>query len=105
MELEYRVLLAVAARTMSDMCVHVVGVWPQVTVVSDSGAGCGARTFCLWNPQLLDADATRRKSAAVEATGLFTELLRKGLKSICFVRARKTAEVVLKQTCNRLRQV
>ena len=32
------------------------------------------------------------RSAAVEATGIFSELVKRKLKSICFVRARKTAE-------------
>eukprot|EP01052_Picozoa_sp_SAG31_P005299 SAG31_NODE_230_length_19771_cov_90.041739_17_plen_275_part_00 len=56
----------------------------------------------LWNPPLLDADGTRRRSAAVEATQLMTEAAKAQLRNICFVRARRTAELVLQQTRNRL---
>ena len=84
------------------LCEQLIGL--PVKVISNDGSPSGERTFVLWNPPLLDAsgDSTRRKSAAVEATTIFTELITRKLKSICFVRARKTAEVVLQNTKQRL---
>jgi DEAD/DEAH box helicase domain-containing protein len=84
------------------LCEHLIGL--PVKVIDNDGSPSGERTICLWNPPLLDASGenTRRKSAASEATVIFTELVTRRLKSICFVRARKTAEVVLQQSKQKL---
>lgn len=68
------------------LCEQLIGL--PVKVIDNDGSGSGERTICLWNPPLLDASSenTRRKSAAAEATVIFTELVSRKLKSICFVR-------------------
>ena len=68
------------------LCEQLIGL--PVNVIDNDGSGSGERTICLWNPPLLDASGenTRRKSAAGEATVIFTELVTRKLKSICFVR-------------------
>ncbi|MCC7354849.1 MAG: DUF1998 domain-containing protein, partial [Anaerolineae bacterium] len=55
----------------------------------------GPREFTLWNPPFLDRTRTARRSANVEATSLFVELVRQGVRNITFARARKVAELIL----------
>ena len=64
-------------------------------VVDDDGSPRGAKEFVLWNPPFVDRAKTARRSANSEATGLFTEFVRGGLRNITFTRARKVAELIL----------
>ena len=86
-----------------SLCQSLIGL--PVRVIDNDGSPSAGRTMVLWNPPLLDGDgdAVRRKSANVEATTIFTELVIRKLKCICFVRARKAAEVVLQQATHRLK--
>jgi DEAD/DEAH box helicase domain-containing protein len=67
-----------------------------VTVISDDGSPQSRHQSVLWNPPFVDADHSARRSANVEATALFVELARHGLRNITFVRARKVAELILR---------
>ncbi len=64
-------------------------------VVDDDGSPRGPRAFVLWNPPFLDRTRTARRSANIEATSLFVELVRRGVRNITFARARKIAELIL----------
>jgi len=64
-------------------------------VVQDDGSPQAARDFVLWNPPLLDAAHGARRSANVEATALFVEMIRHGIRNITFTKARKVAELIL----------
>jgi len=66
-----------------------------VTVVDDDGSPSGPRDFVLWNPPFLDRARTVRKSANSEATALLVELVRAGIRTIAFTKARKVAELIL----------
>lgn len=72
------------------------------TVVDDDGSPRGEKQFVLWNPPLLDEAKTSRRSANIEATNLFVELVQYGLRNITFVKARKIAELILMYARNRL---
>ncbi|MFH1084188.1 MAG: DEAD/DEAH box helicase [Chloroflexota bacterium] len=65
------------------------------TVVDRDGAPHGPRHFLFWNPPALDRGAGVRQSTHTQATLLFTELVKRGLRNITFVRARKIAELLL----------
>ena len=52
-----------------------------------------AETRAAWRGE--DADKGRRQSANIEAAVLFSELVKFGLKSICFCSVRKICELVL----------
>jgi len=67
----------------------------SATVVKDDGSPQAAREFVLWNPPLLDAAGGARRSANVEATALFVEMARHGIRNITFTKARKVAELIL----------
>ncbi|HZP83144.1 MAG TPA: DEAD/DEAH box helicase [Chthonomonadaceae bacterium] len=65
-------------------------------VVNENGAPSGPRTFVFWNPPLVDLEQGQRRSAHVEATALFTDLVTQGVRNITFTKARKSAELILR---------
>jgi DEAD/DEAH box helicase domain-containing protein len=75
-----------------------------VTVVGDDGAPAGPRWFALWNPPLVNGRATVRRSPSTEAIGLFTDLVRRGVRTIAFTKARKVTELIARYAARRLRE-
>lgn len=73
---------------------RLVGV--PALVVDDDGSPSGAKDFVLWNPPFLDRARTTRRSANSEATDLFVEMARQGVRNITFTKARKVAELILR---------
>jgi len=67
----------------------------SVVVIDDDGSPQAARDFVLWNPPFIDAAHTARRSANVEATALFVEMVRHQIRNITFTKARKVAELIL----------
>jgi DEAD/DEAH box helicase domain-containing protein len=72
---------------------RLAGVEP--VVVDEEGAPSGARDFVLWNPPFVDRTRTARRSANIEAARLFAQLVRSGIRTIAFTRARRLAELIL----------
>ncbi|MBC8448607.1 MAG: DUF1998 domain-containing protein [Chloroflexi bacterium] len=68
----------------------------EATVVDDDGSPHGPRHFALWNPPFVDRARTSRRSANAEATALLVELVQQRVRSICFTRARRVAELILR---------
>lgn len=66
-----------------------------VAVISEDGSPQAAREFVLWNPPFVDVARTARRSANVEATALFVEMVRHQIRNITFTKARKVAELIL----------
>jgi DEAD/DEAH box helicase domain-containing protein len=64
-------------------------------VVEEDGSPAPERWFAIWNPPLLSAETGERRSAMTEATWVFAELVRAGLRNITFGRARVVAELIL----------
>jgi DEAD/DEAH box helicase domain-containing protein len=82
--------------TIANPAEHVAnltGLLP--VVVADDGSPRGSRDFVLWDPPLVDERKSARRSANVEASHLFAELVRQGLRNITFTKARKVAELIL----------
>ncbi|HZO89192.1 MAG TPA: DEAD/DEAH box helicase [Chthonomonadaceae bacterium] len=69
-------------------------------ILNENGAPSGPRTFVFWNPPLIGADQAQRRSAHVEATALFTDLVAQGVRNITFTKARKSAELILRYARN-----
>jgi len=63
-------------------------------VIADDGSPSGPRWFVLWNPPIIDRARAQRRSAYTEGSALFTELVRRGVRTIAFTRARKITELV-----------
>ncbi|MFQ5654266.1 MAG: DEAD/DEAH box helicase, partial [Planctomycetota bacterium] len=76
-----------------------------VTVVADDGAPRGPRSVVLWNPPLAHREdgTTFRKGAPSVAVRLLPELVRQGVKTICFGRTRNTVELILRTIRERSR--
>jgi DEAD/DEAH box helicase domain-containing protein len=65
-----------------------------VTAVADDGAPRPEREVALWNPPLLDPALGTRASALGEAARLLAALTSRGLRTICFAKSRKAAELI-----------
>jgi DEAD/DEAH box helicase domain-containing protein len=73
-----------------------------VTVVDADAAPKAERTVALWNPPLLDAELGQRASALGEASLLMSQLVSRGLRTICFAKSRKAAELIHRFTSERV---
>jgi DEAD/DEAH box helicase domain-containing protein len=63
-------------------------------VIDRDGSPHGARDFVFWNPPLIDDAKSTRRSVNSEATTIFTELVRWGIRSLTFARTRKLTELI-----------
>ncbi|MBI2869443.1 MAG: DEAD/DEAH box helicase [Chloroflexi bacterium] len=63
-------------------------------VVDSDGSPHGAKDFVFWDPPLVDAAKSLRRSASGEATGLFTELVSRYIHTLAFARTRRLTELM-----------
>jgi DEAD/DEAH box helicase domain-containing protein len=64
------------------------------TVVERDTSARAEREVVLWNPPLLDAELGLRASALGDASRLLSTLTSRGLRTICFAKSRKAAELI-----------
>jgi DEAD/DEAH box helicase domain-containing protein len=83
-----------------ELAQSLLGV--DVTVVGTDAAPRAERTVALWNPALLDEELGRRASAIGEATRLYAALVSRGLRTICFAKSRRSAELIHRFTVDRV---
>jgi DEAD/DEAH box helicase domain-containing protein len=74
----------------------------DVEVVADDSAPRAERTIALWNPPLIDSELGQRASGLGEAARLLAELVARDLRTICFVKSRKAAELIHRFASQRL---
>ena len=74
----------------------------DVTVVGADAAPRAERTIALWNPPLLDEELGQRASAIGEASRLYAALVSRGLRTICFAKSRRSAELIHRFTAERV---
>ncbi len=74
----------------------------EATVIDEDAAPRAERTIALWNPPLTDEELGQRASALGEAAKLLAALVSRGLRTICFTKSRKAAELVHRFTVERL---
>jgi DEAD/DEAH box helicase domain-containing protein len=74
----------------------------EATVVDRDSAPRAERTIALWNPELLDVELGLRASPLGEASRLMAGLVSRGLRTICFAKSRKAAELIHKFTVDRV---
>ncbi len=74
----------------------------EATVVADDGAPRAPRTVAFWNPPVLDEALQLRASALGEGARLLAELVSRDLRTICFAKSRKAAELVHRFAADRL---
>jgi DEAD/DEAH box helicase domain-containing protein len=96
-----RFLLASATiANPGELARSLLGV--DVTVIGDDAAPRAERTVALWNPPLLDEELGLRASALGEASRLLAELVSRGLRTLCFAKSRRSAELIHRFTVDRL---
>ncbi|HLU48602.1 MAG TPA: DEAD/DEAH box helicase, partial [Planctomycetota bacterium] len=96
-----------ASATIANPAEHAERlIGKPVEVVDEDGSPHGRKTFVLWNPPLFRRpDGTQgRKGPVSVATRLLPELLRRGVRTICFAGARSTVELILRYTWDRLKR-
>jgi DEAD/DEAH box helicase domain-containing protein len=71
-------------------------------VIGEDGAPRGPRRFALWNPPLVERARMSRRSPYVEAGWLLAVLVRRGIRTIVFTKARKIAELVYRYAAEAL---
>jgi DEAD/DEAH box helicase domain-containing protein len=74
----------------------------EATVIGDDAAPRAERTIALWNPELIDAELGLRASALGDASRLAAALVQRGLRTICFAKSRKQAELIHRMTADRV---
>jgi DEAD/DEAH box helicase domain-containing protein len=74
----------------------------DATVVDRDAAPRAERTIALWNPELLDAELGLRASPLGEASRVMAGLVSRGLRTICFAKSRKAAELIHRFTVDRV---
>jgi DEAD/DEAH box helicase domain-containing protein len=74
----------------------------EATVVERDAAPKAERTIALWNPPLTDEELGLRASALGEASRLMAALVERGIRTLCFAKSRKAAELVHRFTAQRL---
>src|SRR5207245_2987149 len=74
----------------------------QATVVATDAAPRAERTVALWNPELLDEELGLRASPLGDASRLMAGLVDRGLRTICFTKSRRAAELVHRFTRDRV---
>jgi DEAD/DEAH box helicase domain-containing protein len=87
----------------AELTERITGI-ADPTLVEQSGAPRGARTFVFWNPPHIDAELSARRSAHTEVTSLFTDLVLHKIRNITFTKARKSAELILRYARTDLNQ-
>ena len=74
----------------------------EAAVVDQDSAPRAERTIALWNPELLDTELGLRASPLGEASRLMADLVSRGLRTICFAKSRRAAEIIHKLTFDRV---
>ena len=72
------------------------------TVVERDTSPKAEREVVIWNPTLLDPELGLRASALGEASRLLSQLTTRGLRTICFAKSRKAAELIHRFTVERV---
>lgn len=68
----------------------------ECQIVSEDGSPQGSKVFLLWNPPIIDRATMQRKSSNVMAHELMTKLVKDGIQTIAFTKARIVAELILR---------
>jgi DEAD/DEAH box helicase domain-containing protein len=92
-EAEPQFLLASATiANAGELALELTG--EPATVVDRDSSSRAEREIVIWNPPLLDAELGLRASPLGDAARLLSQLTSRGLRTICFAKSRKAAELI-----------
>jgi DEAD/DEAH box helicase domain-containing protein len=94
------VLASATIANPAELAHRLLGV--DATVVGSDTAPRAERTILLWNPPLLDEELGVRASALGDASRLLATFAQRGLRTICFAKSRKAAELIHRFAVQRL---
>ena len=84
----------------AELAERLLGV--EATVIDTDAAPKAERAIALWNPPLTDEELGLRASALGEAARLMAALVEREVRTLCFAKSRKAAELVHRFTAQRL---
>jgi DEAD/DEAH box helicase domain-containing protein len=88
------ILCSATIRNPQDLASRLTGL--DVEIISEDGSPRGPKLFVFWNPPFLDDAKMERRSSNVEAKELLVELVKNGIQTITFTKARVVAELIYK---------
>jgi DEAD/DEAH box helicase domain-containing protein len=94
-------LLASATIANAGELAHALTGGPATVVERDTSPKA-EREVVIWNPPLLDPELGLRASPLGEASRLLSQLTSRGLRTICFAKSRKAAELIHRFTVERV---
>jgi len=74
-------------------------------IINEDGSPHGGKDFVFWNPPVIDDAKSIRKSANIETSVIFTELVSRGVRTLAFARSRKLTELLFKYSVERLKEI
>jgi DEAD/DEAH box helicase domain-containing protein len=96
------ILASATISNARDHATHLTGL--DVTHISGDGAPVGPRQIVFWEPPLAHEELNIRRSTTTEAAELLAELMRNEVRTICFTKSRRTAELVYQECVKRLKE-
>jgi DEAD/DEAH box helicase domain-containing protein len=94
------VLASATIANAGELAERLTGL--DVRVVDSDTSPRAERDVVLWNPELLDEELGTRASSLGDASRLLAGLVAAGLRTICFTKSRKAAELVHRFASDRL---
>jgi DEAD/DEAH box helicase domain-containing protein len=94
------VLTSATIANAGELAVALTG--GPATVVERDASPKAEREVVIWNPPLLDPELGLRASPLGDAARLLSELTSRGLRTICFAKSRKAAELIHRFTVERV---
>ncbi len=86
------VLASATLGNPAELATRLVGL--PVEAVTEDGSPRGPVSFALWEPPLLDETTGLRRSANTESATWLAAAVEAGVRTLCFTRSRKSAELV-----------
>ena len=93
-------LSSATLRNPQELAELLVG--DEVALVDQDGSPRGPKLFAFWNPRQYGLDSPERRSASVDAERILVALLKRGVQSIVFTKARVVAELIYRYARERL---
>ncbi|HEV2895527.1 MAG TPA: DEAD/DEAH box helicase, partial [Actinomycetota bacterium] len=97
------VLASATLGNPAELASRLVGL--PVEAVTEDGSPRGPVSFALWEPPLLDETTGLRRSANTESATWLAAAVEAGVRTLCFTRSRKSAELVATFARHRVAEV